>query len=92
MDSHMDGTYGGYGSSTHSEANMFGPRLAPMRGLTSGAGAGYQPSEQQLLRLGIPRVPTAPSLQELSDTINSEAAKNIEAFLDTSLKVGGPFR
>ena len=82
----------GYGSGLHGEASIYGPRLVPMRGLQTPAGVGgasYQPSEQMLLRLGIPRVPTAPSLQELSDTLNLEAAKNIEAFLDTSLKASG---
>ena len=95
VDSHHDvgasySSTSGYASGLHGEASMYGPRLVPMRGLQiAGAGAaGYQPSEQMLLRLGIPRVPTAPSLQEISDTLNSEAAKNIEAFLDTSLKVG----
>ena len=52
---------GGYGGME----SMFGPRLAPMHrgGPMQHHAAGYQPSDQQLLRLGIPRVPTAPSLQ-----------------------------
>jgi digalactosyldiacylglycerol synthase len=70
-------------SSERNEAMMFGPRFAPMRSVY---GERIQPSEQQLLHIGIPRIPTAPALQTLSDNLNNEAAKNIEAFLDTSLK------
>lgn len=57
-------SHGGYGSGGGLES-MFGPRLAPMHrgGPMQHHAAGYQPSDQQLLRLGIPRVPTAPSLQ-----------------------------
>ena len=59
------GAYGG-----HSEASMYGPRLVPIvrhatgvGGAAAGGGGIHAPSDQQLLRLGIPRVPTAPSLQ-----------------------------
>lgn len=39
----------------------------------------HQHSAQQQQHLGMPRVPTAPSLQELGETLNSNAARNFEA-------------
>jgi hypothetical protein len=52
----------------------------------AGSSTALQPSEQHMLRLGIPMVPSAPNLHALSETVSTEAAKNIEAFLSNGRK------
>lgn len=72
---------GGTGSNSASsygwaDAAVFGSRMPTVRARQS-----LQPSEQHLLRLGIPH---SGSIQELSDALNNEAARNLQAFFNTS--------
>lgn len=66
------------GYSFQKEANLFGARH-PMRRPNA---LGATPSEQHLLRLGLPSVPSAPDLQQLSE----EAALTVETFFDNGRK------
>lgn len=82
---------GGIGYGFGSDAsNLFGPKLAPIRLRNSTSRSNQDaslqhPSVDELHRMH--RVPTSPlSLKNLSDQLNQEATKNIEAFLDTSIK------
>lgn len=72
-------------SGLHSESSIYGPRMPRMQRQQqpdASSGGGFQPHDEQLLQLGIPRVPTAPSLQAVQDSLkNHEAAKNLEAFI-----------
>mmetsp|Transcript_8747 Transcript_8747/g.18658 ORF Transcript_8747/g.18658 Transcript_8747/m.18658 type:complete len:829 (+) Transcript_8747:101-2587(+) len=67
------------------EAQAFSAsRFGPPPGAVSLEHAATSSSSAVRPHLGMPRVPTAPSLQELSETLNTEAVRNIEAFIQTS--------